>query len=506
MKQSRPEVDCRPASHSASAEPKLVSDKFTEDGAPGAVIGTRLPDGTERKGIDVERVIGIDNGALRIRPLKKPGWGRSGIAYGPYARRNGLAFGVYMLNGHNTSQAEPIPDGFRPRLARWLAGTESAKPMDRLRRLIRARQRKFVWPRVLQWLRTGTRFRHVHSLDENLAVGWFPTPAPANPLQQGTSFVMHALGPECGDLRARVGLNWQRAVRGLQNVPVYYFVVLRERGAAYYAASMPGVPGMNAHPTMRPLAIDCSGADPEVYAGIHQSVLGQIGFRVDTRVYAAQVAQLPGFERWYGSAHVADDLKGTGELDGSRAEIGGVWTVRGRLMRSPRGVLAEPGHPSIATIDADAPVGLLNIIVDTDGSADARVAVLWRVQDAGNFWCFEAGSRSSQLTISSEGRQFTFPSTREHVLSPNVPNTIQVSDDGDRIYLYLNGEVVYSTCFHDQRLADARGVGFRVDGESSGSDFELLRGASPQRPDSGAIRSRSAVAGCRVGPDRRGPL
>ena len=54
MNQSRPEFDFPPASHSASAELKLVSDRFTGDVAPGAVIGTRLPDGTERKGIDVD--------------------------------------------------------------------------------------------------------------------------------------------------------------------------------------------------------------------------------------------------------------------------------------------------------------------------------------------------------------------------------------------------------------------------------------------------------------------
>jgi len=71
MRQSRPEVDCRPASHSASAEPKPVSDKFTEDGAPGAVIGSRLPDGTERRGIDVEQVIGIDNSKAMLARARR---------------------------------------------------------------------------------------------------------------------------------------------------------------------------------------------------------------------------------------------------------------------------------------------------------------------------------------------------------------------------------------------------------------------------------------------------
>ena len=40
---------------------------------------------------------------------------------------------------------------------------------------------------------------------------------------------------------------------------------------------------MAALPMMRPIAIDPFNSDALVYAGVHQCVLGQIGFRVDTR-------------------------------------------------------------------------------------------------------------------------------------------------------------------------------------------------------------------------------
>ena len=72
--------------------------------------------------MDREGVIGIDNGALRIKPLIHPGWGRAGIAYGPFERRNGRTLAVFMVNCHNTSQAENLKESFRDRFDRWLRG------------------------------------------------------------------------------------------------------------------------------------------------------------------------------------------------------------------------------------------------------------------------------------------------------------------------------------------------------------------------------------------------
>src|SRR5687768_4131946 len=97
-------------------------DDFADNRRPGSVIGT-VVGGVTRGGVDREKAIGIDNGALRIQTLIKPGWGRAGLAYGPYARKNGLAFGVSMLNGHNTSQSGELPEGsVRGRLKRWALG------------------------------------------------------------------------------------------------------------------------------------------------------------------------------------------------------------------------------------------------------------------------------------------------------------------------------------------------------------------------------------------------
>jgi len=457
----------------ASSPPmESVIDLF-EDTLPfGAVIGTRVTGLVVRKGVDSERVIGMDNGALRIRPLNKPRWGKAGIAYGPFPRRNGLAFGAFLLNGHNTSQAEPLLETFRLRLRRWALGTETEKPLARILRCLRGRQRKFLWRRFWQWFRTGGRIFKVDLLNENLAVGWFPNQAPANPLAQGNSFLMHALGPECGGLWARTGSASLEAVRGLQNVPVYYFIVLREQGAAYYAASIPGVPGLPAYPHMRMLAVDAFANDKSVFAGVHQSVLGQIGFRAETRVYGTQVVTLPEFDKWYGSALGADTLTGQGPLHLSAAESGGDWSVsEGGFERTDHGLVAnEPVNA--ATLELDSPAGLVHLLLKTSEQPVESVGIIWRAKDEDNLWCFEVGSQQCRLAIKENGVWSRFPATEWHRLAPNIVNSLQVSDDGEDIRLYLNGELVFGSSLTDQRLQAGTGVGIRLVGSANAA---LLR-------------------------------
>ena len=62
-------------------------DNFTDDRAAGTVIGSLATSGHKRSGVDVEGVMSIDNGALRIAPLIEAGFGRASIAYGPFTRR-----------------------------------------------------------------------------------------------------------------------------------------------------------------------------------------------------------------------------------------------------------------------------------------------------------------------------------------------------------------------------------------------------------------------------------
>jgi hypothetical protein len=262
----------------------MFHDDFSDDRAAGTVIGTLSDSGYKRLGVDVEKVLGIDNGALRIAPLIEAGFGRVAIAYGPFPRRDGLAFSVQILNGHNTAQSEPLPETFRDRISLWLRGSEKDPKWRRLGRWlssgrVRRTLRQFRW-----WWRTAKDSGPVPALDENLAVGWFPADVVPDPRRAGNPFIMHALGPENGELWAGGNGTRTRALRGVQNLPLSLVNILRPEGMAYYVSSMDGAPGMVPHPFLRPVALEYGPSADELYLGIQQSVLGQIGWRLDTRI------------------------------------------------------------------------------------------------------------------------------------------------------------------------------------------------------------------------------
>lgn len=122
----------------------LVRDDFTDDRRRGRVLGTAAVGQPSRQGRDVERVLSIDGGALRIQPPLREGWERTCLSYGPFPAKPGLTFAVFMLNGHNTSQAEVMSDSLRTRLERWARGS-GVDPTGR---------------RLWRWLRSG-RVRRV---------------------------------------------------------------------------------------------------------------------------------------------------------------------------------------------------------------------------------------------------------------------------------------------------------------------------------------------------------
>jgi hypothetical protein len=449
-----------PQSSEADQVNQVFTDSFCDQTAAGKTIGTHSSSGVCRKGIDVEKRIKIDNGALRFQPLLKPGWGRQGIAYGPYKRTNGLAFAVFLSNGHNTSQAERI-EPLKRRLKEWLAGNHTLTPKQQLLSWIKSPQKRYSFHQLLRWVYRSPEFAKHFSLpklDENLAMGWFPNEVPNNPGEEGNGFIVHATGPENGELWTRVGEALLPTITGLQNLQIYYVVVLRERGAAYYAASVPNANGLVDYPNMRPLAIDPFSADPEVYAALYQSVLGQIGFRVDTRVYGAQVTQVPSFATWYGSAQLADQLTGRGTLNETSPEVGGYWQVhQGRFERTFLGTTATASS-SVATLSGSQPAGLIHLLVQP-GSQSSGVQLLWRVKDKQNYWCFEVDDSRVQLRLQTTGKWETLGYSQLWKLKPNCTNALQILDDGETFNISLNGKLVFSKGFRDLRLQNATGAG-----------------------------------------------
>lgn len=434
------------------------SDDFTDSRTPGTVIGSLSTSGERRLGVDVEGVLSIDNGALRIAPLLDAGFGRAVLAYGPFARQPGLAFAVYMINGHNTSQAEPLSDTLRKRLDYWFKGSGTDRRRERLVQWLLSRRIRRTLRQFRRWKRTAKDKISVPSLDENLAVGWFPSATVPDPRVKGNGFIMHALGPENGELWVGETASRTRALRGVQNVPIYYVVVARSEGAVYYVSSVEGAVGLPPHPWLRPVAVDAGPLTDEMYVGIHQSVLGQIGWRLDTRIYGVRVAHITGYDSWYGGAHAADKLVSEELQAGTLAEKGGKWQVWAR--RSENGD-ATPSHPEterFALLDPGAPSGLVHASATVGGDSPARVGLLWRFLDKHNHWRLELSARACEIVFVTGGKRETLAS-REYPPSSVSSRRLQILDDGDHLMAYVDGEPLSDKWIMDTRLHTASKVG-----------------------------------------------
>jgi hypothetical protein len=452
------------------SETQIVSTDFTDSyldsKRTGKVIKTKNSTDVIRKGIDIEGTIGIDNNALRIKPLVQPGWGRAGIAYGPYTRANGLAFATLLLNGHNTSQMGYIPESLKKRLLTWFRGSKvelrirSAVSQYLLSLLTKSPDKKNILRRFLYWYKFKPTKNQFPLIYENLAVGWFPNEVPVNPLDEGNAFIIHAASHENGELWTRVGSNMLSAFKGLQNLQIYYITILREEGTAYYIASVPNARGLAAYPNMRPIAIDPFNRDAKVYAGIYQSVQGEIGFWVDTRVYGTQIQKIPELAAWYGTAAAADKLTGDSLLGDTKAEIGGLWTtIEGSYQKTANGTISNLEN-SLGILNAGTTVGLIHVLLATTEIV-TTAGIVWRFQNAENFLSFIIGGEKCQLQIQENGICMSIAVSEEWHLEPNTLHSLQVLDDGTTFSLYLNGKLVFDAAFPDTRLQNATGVGIQ---------------------------------------------
>lgn len=432
-----PTAEEDPPATSTSRRPTELAfrDFFDDDRPAGTVVGSRSGTGARRGGVDAEGLIGIDHGKLRLRPLARPGWGREGVAYGPYPRVAGLTMATRVLNGHNASQTYYFPESRGQRLRRVY---NDAK--------------RFKFRRPLHF--------------ENLAVGWFGAEAPADPLASGNALVMHAANRDNGELWAAVGHQPLRAVLGVQNLDVVYVVSLREQGAVYYAMTTPGAAGLGHEPFLRPLALDRHDATTTVYAGIHQRILGEVGYRVDTRVSAVCAEVVDAWGAWYGSASVADRLTGSGSPAGSTPEAGGPWRTTGTLEGTAVG-LAGDGE---AWASAPGAVGLVVALVSSrHGSGTAGVIFRAGVSSR---WIVRVGATGTSLVRVVDGVEETVATNDESRLGPGREHEVQVTDDGSTIGVHLDGRLVFGRWITDDRDAAASGAGVSVSGDGCARDLE----------------------------------
>jgi hypothetical protein len=236
---------------------QLVLDRFDDPCPPGEVVGGLTPSGARRLGADRERSMSIDHGRLRIRSLEHGGWGRASLSYGPFERRGALSLAVRLINGLTTSQTDARPEGGRAMVRRWLA----------------------TFPDL------SVRRR---PLRDNLAVGFFRVAVPRRPPVPVAAVINRAGDDATGELWFQVGGRRVRLASGVQNLPVTYLVSIGAASARLHAWSYPGAHGYATVGDADPVAELDLGPDTSdlapVYAGIHQPVLGEVGYRVDTRV------------------------------------------------------------------------------------------------------------------------------------------------------------------------------------------------------------------------------
>ena len=427
----------RVADPSALPTVRTVTDRFDDDRPSGEVIGSVGPAGALRRGADAEGRVGIDHGALRMAPLETPGFGRESLVYGPFDQRPGLTFAALVLNGHNTSRTDFREEGRRAR-ARRLARELSQGRFD------------LVQPTIY----------------DNLAVGWFDQELPTDPLSGSHALVMHAATVLNGELRVGVGDASLRVRQGIQNLPIAYVVVLREKGAAYYAGSLDGAAGLAAYPKLRPLGIDPRALGGSLFAGIHQSVLGEVDYRVSTRVSAVEVFDVAELASWCSTAMLADRFVGEGALDDGTAERGGRWSVReGVAHRTGSGLVSEDGFEALTP--PVGPIGLLHLLVRT-GPRPTPMSVTLRADDHGRGLRFTIGP--SGVHLDHGGVEVA--SAEAWSLRPETEHSVQILDDGSVVSVHVDGALVFDRWievaeFLGSEHAAAGRVGLSVEGGGS---------------------------------------
>lgn len=429
------------------------------------VIGSTSTSGDLRRGTDPGSVMSIDNGALRIAPSLEPGWGKAAIAYGPLKRRNGLAVVVFMLNGHNTAQVENLPESLKERFNRWWCGSDTyRRPARAIQWLLSGRVLRTL--RLFRWWWQLRKGRSELSLqDENLAVGWFADCSPLKPVESGNAFIMHATGPDNGELWARSSGVALPVVHGVQNLPLYYAVVLRDSGAMYYAGSILQTHWLPGGGQLRPLLLDERESGESLYAVVSQGANGQIGFRIDSRVYGVGVKTLPELAQWYGTAHAADTLAGQGLLELQPALPAGQWVlVKGQVSRGADG--ASMQDATLVLLTPVEPSGLVAVRViyrDVQGC----VGLVWRHGSDGRYLSFDVHPQAASLNANQNGEVRLLAQAKVDI-PLNTPTLIQITDDGQFVQAYVGGHRVLEFAVAELTAATGLGVGLQARSHAAG--------------------------------------
>ncbi|NYZ16250.1 hypothetical protein HL658_27225 [Azospirillum sp. RWY-5-1] len=328
---------------------------------------------------DVEGVVTVRDGALRIAPLARPGWGRAGVHLDAVPAADGLVLAVGLLNGHNGSAPFRQRDLLR-QVRRWVLGSGIDPLATRLRRWPSRPVRESVLRRLACWTRALLPGPDADALGGNAAVGWYPEPMPDDPTRCGHGFVIRGAEARNGTLLARVDGRLLPVAEDLPNIPLLLVVALRPEGAVYLMADAED-PGW-----LRPLAVDPAVTTGPQVPAFQQSVLGQIGFSTDTVLYGMTVARCPGL---------------------------------------------PPG------VTPTEPCGLISAELEVL-RAGAVASLVWRSLDAGNHVRLDLRPEGLRLHVRNGGTDRLAASV-PNALTPGR-HSVQLRDDGRRIAVAVDGQ------------------------------------------------------------------
>jgi hypothetical protein len=90
---------------------RLFEDSFSAPVKVGQVDGSQSPEGANRRVTDAEGKVLVDHGALRIRPMQTPGYGRASLAYALMSARGGGSSTSGYRSGIGSKNPTPWPWG-----------------------------------------------------------------------------------------------------------------------------------------------------------------------------------------------------------------------------------------------------------------------------------------------------------------------------------------------------------------------------------------------------------
>jgi hypothetical protein len=217
------------------------------------------------------------------------------------------------------------------------------------------------------------------------------------------------------------------------------------------------------------VAVDLDAAESELYAGVHQRILGEVGYRVDTRVPWVSIVDDPTLAPWHGGAIVAQRFTG-----GSDADVGPQWPLEPHLERTPAGLAAvDPAAttPAAAHVDAGEAVGLLHASVRVGGTGD-RAGLVFRGRGAGAWRCTVTSTGCELQRCGDDLTWSTVATDTATKAQPGRRHHLQITDDGHTIGAHLDGRLLFSG-WNTEADRGATEVGVVVGGGASIADLEV---------------------------------